>query len=660
MISRVTSALLALALLAVLGGGCDGDEGAGDDASSKPSGGKSGGGSGGHSDEAGSHAAGAGNGGRGGAQAQAGRSGGNAGKAGMPAAGKAGAEPQGGAGDGPEPGVDAGMEAGDSGAPLVAAVDEILTNRYDNARTGANLAETKLTAARAADLKLLGQWPVDGQVYAQVLVASGVEIDGSERNVAVVATMNNSVYAFDADADPKQALLWHQGGMGELGTPILCTRNVGGPNGILGTPVIDPEKRSIYLVARDCDLAYPPTAPRCEHRLFQLDLTSGEVLKRVTVAGEVAVADGGSSKAVRFNPSAHWNRPGLLLEGDQLVIAFGSGPAGDQHEEDFVYHGWVFRYDVSDLDRAPDVYCTTPRGRGGSVWQAGAGPAADEHGIYVTGANGIQADSMIHPPEQWPTAPVGQEDSVVRLPVGERFPTPNESISAYADTRDYIAAGNIFQHMESGDNGFGSTGVVLVPDSKAAIIGTKSGLVYLLDRETMRPLQDPLSPFTKLPLQAGHTLYLHSWSGIPVIPQSFVFWRPDTAEDGKRYGYAYAWASEDILRSFRYDYQTGSLTLLASAGVSAIRGGGNVVLSAKGAERESGVLWASTRSPSKAAPAGQLWAFDPITLEILVRLDTPAWSKFTPPSVVRGRVFLPSTSADTPADQRVLVYGLPN
>ncbi|HKU38311.1 MAG TPA: hypothetical protein VJR89_09190 [Polyangiales bacterium] len=552
---------------------------------------------------------------------------------------------------------DAGPSVEPEPKPLA---DEILTNRYDNARTGANLAERTLTAARVPQLKLLGRWPVDDQIYAQVLVANDVTISGAAKSIAVVATMNNSVYAFDADADPDDALLWHQGGGGELGTPVVCARNVGGRNGILSTPVIAPDKRSLYLVARDCDLDYPPEAPRCEHRLFQLDLASGEVLRRITIAGEVSVADGGSERRVRFEPSAHWNRPGLLLSGDQLVIAFGSGPAGNQHEEDFVYHGWVFRYDVRDLERAPDVYCTTPRGRGGSVWQAGQGPAADEHGIYVTGANGIQADGVVHPPQAWPAAPIGQEDSVVRLPLAERFPTPNESFAAYADTRDYIAAGNVFQHMESGDNGFGSTGVLLIPDSKALLVGTKSGLIYLLDRDSMSALQDPLSPFDKLPLQAGHSLYLHGWSGIPVIPQSLTFWRPDTLEDGTRYGYLYAWASDDILRSFRYDYQSGKLSLLANAGVPAIRGGGNMVLSAAGAARESGVLWASTRSPSKSAPIGQLWAFDPITLEVLVRLETPAWAKFNPPTVTHGRVYLPSTSADTPGTQQVLVYGLPN
>ena len=59
---------------------------------------------------------------------------------------------------------------------------------------------------------------------------------------------------------------------------------------------------------------------------------------------------------------------------------------------------------------------------------------------------------------------------------------------------------------------------------------------------------------------------------------------------------------------------------------------------------------------TRASPAGQLWAIDPLTLGVLWQAETPAWSKFTPPSVVRGRVYLPSTAPG--AQQQVLVYGL--
>ena len=68
----------------------------------------------------------------------------------------------------------AAQPAGDGGLPVSGG--EILTQRYDNARTGANLRETALTQANAGDLELLGSWPVDGEIYAQILIADGVDM----------------------------------------------------------------------------------------------------------------------------------------------------------------------------------------------------------------------------------------------------------------------------------------------------------------------------------------------------------------------------------------------------------------------------------------------------------------------------------------------------
>ena len=556
--------------------------------------------------------------------------------------------------------ADAGPPAPPKAADEPEPEPEILTQRYDNARTGANLNERALHRDNVAKLKPLGSWLVDGELYAQVLVAAGVEIEGKRKAVAIVATMNDSLYAFDADADPDAALLWQQGMKQELGRPSYCARNVGGPNGILSTPVIDKARGHVYVVARDCDPRFPPQMPVCEQRLVQLKLQTGEILRSLPVQGQaLVVAAGGGVNGVKFEPSAHWNRPALLLTGDRLVIAFGSGPAGDQHEEDFVYHGWVFRYDVTQLEAAPDVYCTTPRGRGGSVWQAGAGPAADDRAIFVTGANGIQDDGRIHPPGEWPVMPKGQEDSVVRLPHDAPFPTLDEPVQQFWDSRPYTSAGTIFQHMESGDNGFGSSGPLLIPDTRLLLVGTKNGLTYLLNRDSMQLAQEPLSPFSDLPLQPGHSLYLHSWWGIPMTTQAFVFWRPSTARDGKRYGYAYAWPYNDRLRQLRFDYDTQTLQLTATAAVPAALGGGNLVLSAEGDAQQSGVLWATSRAGTGTSGyGGTLWAFDPITLETLWQTPVPAWAKFNPPTVVRGRVYVPSSAPDPAAAPQVLVYGL--
>ena len=57
----------------------------------------------------------------------------------------------------------------------------VLTNRYDGARTGANLSETTLTAANvnANQFGKLYSYPVDGGVYAQPLYVTGVMINGA-------------------------------------------------------------------------------------------------------------------------------------------------------------------------------------------------------------------------------------------------------------------------------------------------------------------------------------------------------------------------------------------------------------------------------------------------------------------------------------------------
>ena len=77
----------------------------------------------------------------------------------------------------------------------------VLTQHNDNSRSGWNDNETALTTANV-NVQQFGEvftLTVDDQVYAQPLVAGHVNIGGSDHNVVLVATVNNTLYAYDGD-----------------------------------------------------------------------------------------------------------------------------------------------------------------------------------------------------------------------------------------------------------------------------------------------------------------------------------------------------------------------------------------------------------------------------------------------------------------------------
>src|ERR1700733_13962960 len=88
----------------------------------------------------------------------------------------------------------------------------VTTERNDLSRTGANLDETTLNTSNVNvnQFGKLYSYTVDASVYAQPLYVPNVVIPGQGTyNVLYVATMNDSIYAFNADSNAVNGgVLW--------------------------------------------------------------------------------------------------------------------------------------------------------------------------------------------------------------------------------------------------------------------------------------------------------------------------------------------------------------------------------------------------------------------------------------------------------------------
>src|SRR5581483_2231695 len=133
------------------------------------------------------------------------------------------------------------------------------THHNDNARTGQNLGETVLTPANvtSATFGKLFSYPLDGVAHASPLYVADVAIPGSGfHNVVYVATEHDTVYAFDADGR-RTTPLWQVSfidpAAGVMTVPAGDTGeccDIIPEIGITGTPVIDPQSGTLYVVAK--------------------------------------------------------------------------------------------------------------------------------------------------------------------------------------------------------------------------------------------------------------------------------------------------------------------------------------------------------------------------------------------------------------------------
>lgn len=583
----------------------------------------------------------------------------------------------------------------------------VLTQHNDNERTGANLRELCLTTKnlKSGRFGLLHSWKVDGQIYAQPLYVSGVELpDGTVRNVVYVATMRNRIYAFDADGGDNQKPLWCR----YLGPPADFDQfplefwwtgrfNIYPNIGVTSTPVIDLDTKTIFAVAK---VRLGPGKPHKPHllpgkpyppetvaqRLYALDLAKGEKHDSVEIAPSVAGA-GQESKngTVRFNPLKELQRAGLLLANGKIYVAFAS------HQDNKPWHGWIVAYDAKTLKQTA-VYCTsciTDSAGEGGIWQAGAGPAADPDGnVYVMTGNGA-----------WDTTTKELANSFVKL-------DPSLSVIDWFTPSHYRCLNEI-------DADLGSAGPLLIPNSELLVGGGKEGTIYLLKRTHLGHLQ-PAAKDTATGYCSGYPingrnppvqsfqatrLYDENWRTNPTvrleekvrpdiknweyhhIHGSPIYWISESQGPA-----IYIWAERDSLRGFPLDlraerfletsppYTEPHSTFVGSRKAGEGMPGAALSLSANGKIDSTAIIWASLPAkrnalyrlvpgvlraypavpadPSKCRAAKRC-VLDELWSSMLGKKKSDfTFAKYASPTVANGRVYLPTFS------NKLNVYGL--
>jgi regulation of enolase protein 1 (concanavalin A-like superfamily) len=491
----------------------------------------------------------------------------------------------------------------------------VLTQRYDNSRTGANLAESALTttSVNAQQFGKLFSRAVDGNVYAQPLYVSGVNFGASgAHNIIVVATEHNSVYAFDADDPNAAAPLWQA----KLGTPsssadVLCGRLV--PEiGVTGTPVIDLPTNTLYVVNKT------KANGKFFNSLHALDLTSGteKLGGPVTITATVpGTGDGSSGGMLTFDPLRNYNHAGLLLVNGVVYIAFAA------HCDLSPNHGWIFGYDALTLAQK-SVLNLTPTGSKGAVFQCGNGLAADANGsIYVMTGSG--------------TSDAGSGGSnygsafLKLLPSGGSF-----SVQSYFVPKDVAA-------LNANDLDVGSGGPLLIPGTNLLVGGGKSGTLYVLDRTTLGGF-DP---------NTDHVV--QELPGVGAGGEN----NPCTAYwNGPGGPFLYVWSGNDTLKSYRFGGSTFQTTPASKNSNLQSLPAGALSLSANGGAAGSGILWGVhnqngtgvLRAFDAADVSHELWNSE----QNSARDSHGSFAELSVPTVANGKVYAATFS------NRIDVYGL--
>jgi autotransporter-associated beta strand protein len=554
----------------------------------------------------------------------------------------------------------------------------------DSQSTGANLTETQLTPSNvnAADFGQLYNTPLDGQVYAEPLVLTNVTIDsgpntvgtpGTYNSVVFVATQHDSLYAINA-ADG--TILWQRtfldttnpndylpGATSVTTIPSADTdsTDIDPEVGITSTPVIDPSTNIIYVLPNTKEIvdgnAYYVQRLHAINVADGTDATASFVIGSTTNGNTnntpISIpgsGDGNVNGVVQFNALRENNRPALSLVNGEVYAEWAS------HGDNGPYHGWVVRWDVSNLSTQgivlSGVLCTDPNGGEGGIWGGGGGLTFDpsetfngEPAFYFETGNGDPRGGP--PPLDGNGFPSDDNyyESLVKVEEDPTTTAANPNSNGWGmKIVDYFTPYNV-NALDDADEDFGSGSPLVLPDSAGIpghphliIAAGKEGTIYLLDRDNLgkfnvndddvlNSVYDPATGITTPPVLINGSL------STPAYYDGTIYWVA---------GYnSNAW-SYVVAPNPAPDPPTVPIATLEPTSETANNNfgyvPGSVMISADGSEDPAGgIAWIMDTNN------GEIHAYSTLSLSTELWNSGPAsiaTVKFAVPTIANGQVFV--------------------
>jgi hypothetical protein len=336
--------------------------------------------------------------------------------------------------------------------------------RNNHASRDGHFAQPLLTRAAGARMArdAAFQPMFNGNSFASPLY---VENGPGGRGIFIVVTSSADVMAFDEDAGN---LVWKT----SIGNPAFMT-GVGcgdtNPLGILSTPVIDGQARTIYVAGAI------GTQIIDRHEVHALSIDDGT--ERAGWPVNVATIGSGN---IQFTAPPQNQRSALSLVQGVLYVAYG-GHNGDCNS----YHGWVVGIDTRDPTRR-GAWATT--GARSGIWAAG-GLASDGNGVFAVTGNGVDATHA-------------DSEEVVHITGLGFFDRTNQNF--YYPSR--------WQEMDTADADFGAINPVYVTipnatPSNYVVALSKDGHMYLLDSANLGGMDGHTVDFM---VSNGGTMAIHT------------------------------------------------------------------------------------------------------------------------------------------------------